>query len=122
MSLIQYNNYDINIADNWGWYVDTENLSTLNNFEYRQSVRIFKKPKMFHTQLNIIDKIIEEEEEDEGEVDINNIIKNNVQITIYDSSKAKEKYHLIFYLYDIAKICSATIITLLFTYIIYFLI
>lgn len=121
MNLTHYN-YELNISDNWGWYVDTENLLPINNIEQRQYIKFYKKPKYFNINLNKLEKIIEDENEDE-----NDIMKNNSKITIYNvlnvnyrfpNNEKLPKYN--FCQDKILKICSTAVITFILTYIVFF--
>jgi hypothetical protein len=105
-----------NVSDNWGWYVDTENLY-INNVEQRQYVKIFKKTKNFNIHLNKIDKIIEEDEEYEDDKNL----KNNKNFTSCDFCNNEEPSKPIFCFDKIVKFGSTIVVTVLLTYIILFI-
>ena len=117
MELNRYN-YEVNISDNWGWYIDTENLLPINNFEESQSIKLFKKPKYFDIRLNKLDKIVEEYEYE--------FVKNSTNFTNYninnDFLDTENQDETIFCIDKIVKIGSTTIMSLiLLTYIILFI-
>ena len=111
MDSIQYKNYEVNISDNWGWYVDTEDLIPINNFQERQYIKLYKKPKDFNLHLNNINKIIEDDE--------NNIIYNSSNID-YNILDKKKLFNCIVYK-NLLKIFTVAAITFILTYTILFI-
>lgn len=111
-----------NISDNWGWYVDIENLSShTNNFEKKRTINMSQNIKKLNIHLNKLDKI---DEDDEFEY----YVKNSKGTTIYDclnynydkldmENNNKET----FYTNKIVKIGSTTLLTALLTYFILFI-
>jgi len=78
MNINYNNNYELNLSENWGWYIDTENnLSITNNFEQRGVISTLSHNKNFNFHLNKMDKIAEEDNE------FDYYIKNNKDIRLF---------------------------------------
>jgi hypothetical protein len=109
------NNYNYNISDNWGWYVDIEtSLPTDNNYEKIKMNNT--KYKKLSVHLNKLDKIVEEDDEcDHCDKNIKNI--KNTYNTFVEKNKKKNNEKI-----TIFKVISTTFITLSLTYIIWFII
>ncbi len=111
-----------NISDNWGWYVDIENLSSNNNnFEKKRNTIMSQNIKKLNIHLNKLDRI---DEDDEFEY----YVKNNKGTTIYDClTYSYDKVDMennnkeTFYTNKIVKIGSTTLLTALLTYFILFI-
>lgn len=113
---------EFNISDNWGWYVDIENLSTnINNFEKKRTINMNQKVKNLNIHLNKLDKI---DEDDEFEY----YVKNSKGTTIYDCLSynydkldTEKDNKEIFFTNKIVKFGSTTLLTALLTYFILFI-
>ncbi len=103
-------NTTYNICEDWGWFIDIENSDTLTNY-----IRVdhFKKNRKRIIMPYNLDKI----EEDEYPYKDNMKIQRDIQIIpIEPDIEIFKEYET----YNISNICSTTIVTVLLTYFIYF--
>jgi hypothetical protein len=117
------NNYNYNISDNWGWYVDIEtSLPTDNNYEKIKMNNT--KYKKLSVHLNKLDKIVEEDDECDKNIKnikntYNTFVEKKIIIKINKTEKNKKNSNEKI---TIFKVISTTFITLSLTYIIWFII
>lgn len=104
------NSNTYNLGEDWGWYFDTENDCYINNSTTTQVYNIKKIDKKINYYINKMDPIEEQDEYYDEELD-----PEYYCIKINKNTDKKNDISLY-------KISSTTIITLLLTYTIFFVI
>jgi hypothetical protein len=114
MNLNYNNGYELNLSENWGWYIDTESyLLPINNFEQKGVICKFSQNKKLNAHLNKMDNILEEDNE------FDYYIKNNKDITIYTCLYKEKDNKKLFYTNKLTKFVFTIFIIVSLTYYIF---